>query len=127
MSEPETNAGRTGWVKAVPYTMLAVYAVGPLLLIPAVSTPWPVVGFIFAVAAAAGLIDGFAFRPNWSLTILAGVGFWIAKVLYFNDGTFIYALGAAATCAAAMGLSRLLSVSPSTSNAEDRAEDRAEA
>ena len=102
--------------------MLATYAIGPLLLIPAVSTPWPVVAFIFAVAAVAGLIDGFAFRPNWSLPILAGVGFWVAKVLYFNDGTFIYALGAAVACAAAMGLARALSVSLSTSNEEDPAE-----
>ena len=118
MSEPETNAGRTGWVKAVPYTMLAVYAVGPLLLIPAVSTPWPVVGFIFAVAAAAGLIDGFAFRPTLSLPLLAGVGFLIAKTLYFNDGTFIYALGAVATCAAATGVVRLVRDSPSQGDAE---------
>ena len=126
MSDAKTNTGRTGWVKAVPYATIAAYVVGPFLLIPIAGSPWHIVAFIFAVAAFAGLIDGFAFRPNWSLPILAGVGFWIAKVLYFNDGTFIYALGAAATCAAAMGLSRLLSVSPSTSNAEDGADDRAE-
>lgn len=110
--------GRTGWLRAVPYAMIAVYVLGPLLLIPAVDSPWPVVGFIFAVAAIAGLIDGFAFRPNLSLPILAGVGFGIAKIFYFNDGTFIYALGAAVTCAAAMGVGRLLGGSSSRSSTE---------
>lgn len=110
--------GRTGWLRAVPYIMIAVYVLGPLLLIPAVDNPWPVVAFIFAVAAVAGLIDGFAFRRTWSLPILAGVGFEISKILYFNDGAFIYALGAAVTCAAATGVGRLLGGSSSRSSTE---------
>jgi len=51
------------------------------------------------------------------LPLLAGFGFWIAKALYFNDGTFIYVLGAALTCAAAMGLGSLVGGSSSTSEA----------
>ncbi|MDN8605794.1 hypothetical protein Q0N48_07290 [Corynebacterium ureicelerivorans] len=118
MSDAKTNTGRTGWVKAVPYATIAAYVVGPFLLIPIVGSPWHIVAFIFAVAAFAGLIDGFAFRPTLSLPLLAGVGFLIAKTLYFNDGTFIYALGAVATCAAATGIVRLVRESPSQSDAE---------
>lgn len=117
MSEQTQKTARTGWLKAVPYATVAAYALGPLLLIPAVSSPWAVVAYIFAVAAIAGLIDGIAFRPNWSLPLLAGFGFWIAKALYFNDGTFIYVLGAALTCAAAMGLGSLVGGSSSRSEA----------
>lgn len=118
MTEQQDNDARKGWLKAIPYAMFAAYALGPLLLIPAVSSPWPVVAYIFAVAAIAGLIDGIAFRPNWSLPLLTGVGFWIAKALYFNDGTFIYAIGVTLTCAAAMGLGSLVGGSSSRSNAE---------
>ena len=112
------KSARTGWLKAVPYAVVAAYALGPLLLIPVVSSPWPVVAYIFAVAAIAGLIDGIAFRPNWSLPLLAGFGFWIAKALYFNDGTFIYVLGVTLTCAVVMGLGSLVGGSSSRSSAE---------
>lgn len=123
MSEPTDSkdsaaGGRTGWVNAVPYVMVAAYALGPLLLIPAVHSPWPVVGFIFAVAAAAGFVDGIAFRPNWSLPLLAGVGFWISKALYFNDGTFIYSIAVTLVCAAAMWVGSLVGGSSSKSKAE---------
>ncbi|GAA3517420.1 hypothetical protein NUW87_01130 [Corynebacterium pilbarense] len=118
MTEQQDNDARKGWVKAIPYAMFAAYALGPLLLIPAVSSPWPVVAYIFAVAIIAGLIDGIAFRPNWSLPLLTGVGFWIAKALYFNDGTFFYSIAVTLTCAAAMGLGSLVGGSSSRSNAE---------
>ena len=56
---------------------------------------------IFATAAIAGFVDGLIYRFTWSLPILAGFGFGIAKWLYFNDGTFIYALGCTVVAAAA--------------------------
>lgn len=88
---------RTGWRKATPYVMLAAYIAGPWLIIPAFgggdTAVVPIIVFIFGIAALAGLIDGIFYRTTWSLPILAGVGFWIAKALYFNDGTFLYALG----------------------------------
>lgn len=114
----DDDAERTGWVKAVPYVMIAAYVLGPLLLIPLANSPWLLVGFIFVVAAIAGLVDGFAFRPTLSLPLLAGLGFWISKALYFNDGTFIYALGAIVACAAATGLARVIRGSSSQGKAE---------
>ena len=118
MSEQTQQTARTGWLRAVPYATVAAYALGPLLLIPAVSSPWPVVAYIFAVAAIAGLIDGIAFRPNWSLPLLAGFGFWIAKALYFNDGTFIYSIAVTLACAAAVWVGSLVGGSSSRSKAE---------
>jgi len=115
---PETDTRpRAGWIKAVPYAVLLAYALGPLLLIPLVSGPWPVVVFIFAVAAIAGLVDGLFFRPTWSLPIIAAAGFWIAQLLYFNDGTRIYSFGVIAVCAvAAWGGSLLTSGAGSESS-----------
>lgn len=85
----------------MPYVVLVAYALGPLLLIPLVSGPWPVVVFIFAVAAIAGLVDGLFFRPTWSLPIVAAGGFWIAQLLYFNDEARFYLLGVIGVCALA--------------------------
>nr|VDG63568.1 Uncharacterised protein [Streptococcus thermophilus] len=50
---------RNGWAKATPYILIAAYVVGPLVLIPLGSVAL-VIAFIFAVAAIAGLIDGYA-------------------------------------------------------------------
>lgn len=118
MTEQQDNGGRHGWVKAIPYAMLAAYALGPLLLIPLVSNPWVMVGFIFAVAIIAGIADGIAFRPTLSLPLLTGVGFWISKALYFNDGTFIYSIAVTLVCAAAMWVGSLVGGSSSRSKAE---------
>lgn len=112
MSENDNPTGnptlaRHGWRKATPYVAVAAYIVGPLLLIPAFggdAAVIPVIIFIFAAAAIAGFVDGATYRFTWSLPILVGVGFFIAKALYFNDGTFIYGLGCVAVAAAAGGL-----------------------
>lgn len=115
MSEAPTTAGeapsgRSGWQHATPYVMIAVYLLGPLLLIPAFGAQGavPVLILIFGTAALAGLIDGFTYRFTWSLPVLAGVGFLLAKALYFNDDTFIYALGCGFTAALTAWIGSLL-------------------
>lgn len=95
---------RRGWQHATPYLMFAAYVLGPLVLIPAFGgqrAVVPVLILIFATAAIAGFVDGLTYRFTWSLPILAGFGFGIAKWLYFNDGTFIYALGCTVVAAVA--------------------------
>lgn len=90
------RGARTGWQRATPYLMFAVYLLGPLALIPAVgedNAALASVGFILGAAALFGFIDGWTFRPTWSLPVLAGVAFLAAKLLYFNDGTVIYFIG----------------------------------
>lgn len=107
----EAPSGRSGWQHATPYVMIAVYLLGPLLLIPAFGGQGavvPVLVLIFGTAALAGLIDGWTYRFTWSLPVLAGVGFLLAKALYFNDGTFIYALGCGFTAALTAQLGSLL-------------------
>lgn len=107
--QSEDTADRDGWLKALPYAVFALYVIAPALLVPVAGTPWLLVGFIFTVAAIAGLVDGYCFRPSWTLPLSAAGGFWVAKILYFNDGTFIYALGVAvvsALCAWLMSLVR---------------------
>ncbi len=118
VTEPATSEkGRSGWQRATPLVMLAVYAVAPAVLIPAFSpnAVGAVIALIFGTAAIAGLIDGLTFRPTWSLPILAGVGFLIAKALYFNDGTFIYAIGATATAGVATFVAGAVRKKPSAS------------
>lgn len=110
-AETDNAATRTGWAKATPYVMIAVYLLGPLFIIPAFggqAAVIPVIILIFGTAAVAGFIDGATFRFTWSLPILAGVGFFLAKLLYFNDGTFIYTLGCVLTAALCAKLGSLV-------------------
>lgn len=94
MTETEAQP-RRGWLKAMPYLLLAAYVLVPLVLIPAVgsSAPAAMIVFLFGTAGLVSLIDATLFRPTYSIPLLCGVGFWLAKVLYLNDGTFVYGLG----------------------------------
>ena len=117
-AETDEQPNRSGWQKATPVIMVLAYVLVPLILIPAFGSDKaliPVLVFLFGNAAVAGFIDGWTFRNTFSLPILAGVGFWLAKVLYFNDGTFLYALGCAATAAIAMFAGQALSKEPQVS------------
>lgn len=99
----EQKGARTGAQRATPYVMFAVYLLGPLILIPAAGEDHAVavsIALIFGAAAVFGFIDGWTYRPTWSLPVLAGVAFLAAKLLYFNDGTVIYFLGAVLVAAA---------------------------
>lgn len=104
VDKQEAHKGaRSGWQRATPYLMFAVFLLGPLLLIPAVgeeNAAIPSIAFIFGTAAVFGFIDGWTYRPTWSLPLLAGVAFLAAKLLYFNDGTVIYFMGVVLIAAA---------------------------
>ncbi|MEH0146188.1 hypothetical protein V6D40_00710 [Corynebacterium sp. Q4381] len=107
VSDDTESAGRTGWRTATPWVMIATYVLAPLLIIPAAgeqSAPTAVIALVFGAAAVFGFVDGWTFRFTWSLPILAGVGFWLAKTLYLNDGTFIYLLGCVVIAALAGAL-----------------------
>ena len=109
--QDDQEPARRGWQKITPYAMFAVYLLGPLLLIPAVgeeNAAVPAVGLVLGTAALFGFIDGWTFRPTWSLPFLAGVGFMAAKLLYFNDGTVIYFIGVIIIAAAFDYLAGLL-------------------
>lgn len=98
--------GREGWQHATPLIMVAVYVLGPLAVIPLFgqTAATAVIVLIFGTAFIAGLIDALTFRFTWSLPVIAVAGFALAKALYFNDGTFIYALGCFALAAAGGGV-----------------------
>lgn len=103
-NEDERPGGRTGWRTATPWVMVAVYVLAPLLIIPVAgeqSAPSAMIALIFATAVVFGFVDGLTFRFTWSLPILAGVGFWIAKELFLNDGTFVYLIACVALAAVA--------------------------
>lgn len=85
--------GRRGWQKVTPYVMFAVYLLGPLMLIPAVgeeNAGAPTAGLILGTAALFGFIDGWTYRPTWSLPFIAGLAFMVAKLLYFNDAVIYF-------------------------------------
>ena len=84
---------RRGWQKVTPYVMFAVYLLGPLVLIPAVgeeNAGAPTAGLILGTAALFGFIDGWTYRPTWSLPFIAGLSFMVAKLLYFNDAVIYF-------------------------------------
>ncbi|MGV0433025.1 hypothetical protein [uncultured Corynebacterium sp.] len=84
---------RRGWQKVTPYVMFAVYLLGPLVLIPAVgeeNAGAPTAGLILGTAALFGFIDGWTYRPTWSLPFIAGLAFMVAKLLYFNDAVIYF-------------------------------------
>ena len=91
MAETEEQT-RRGWLKAMPYLLLAAYIVVPLVLIPAAgsSASSAMIAFLFGTAGLVSLIDATLFRPTYSIPLLCGVGFWLAKMLYLNEGTFVY-------------------------------------
>lgn len=90
--------------------MLTVYVLGPWLLIPLAGehAVGAVIALILGTGFAAGVADGATYRPTLSLPILAGIGFLLAKALYFNDGTFIYAIGAGLACGAGLAAGRAI-------------------
>lgn len=102
-SDGEVREVRSGWRRATPYVMLAVYALAPAAVIPLAggyAVPASI-ALVFGVAALFGLVDGLSFRFTWSLPLLAGLGFFIAKLLYFNDDATIYTLGCVLAAAVA--------------------------
>lgn len=102
-SDGEAREVRSGWRRATPYVMLAVYALAPAAVIPLAgghAVPASI-ALVFGVAALFGLVDGLSFRFTWSLPLLAGLGFFIAKLLYFNDDATIYTLGCVLAAAVA--------------------------
>lgn len=102
-SDGDAREARSGWRRATPYVMLAVYALAPAAVIPLAggyAVPASI-ALVFGVAALFGLVDGLSFRFTWSLPLLAGLGFFIAKLLYFNDDATIYTLGCVLAAAVA--------------------------
>lgn len=112
VDKQEAHKGaRTGAQRATPYAMFAVYLLGPLVIIPAVgeeNAVIPSIALILGAAAIFGFIDGWTYRPTWSFPVLAGVAFLAAKLLYFNDGTVIYFMGAVLVAAASTFLAGAL-------------------
>ena len=88
--QSEDTADREGWLKALPYAVFALYVIAPALVIPVAGTPWLLVGFIFAVAAIAGLVDGYCFRPSWTLPLSAAGGFWAVSYTHLTLPTTPY-------------------------------------
>lgn len=88
--EPHRRQG-IQWV--IPAVLFLALLSEPLLvaaLFSASSAGWAVLGMYATTAAILAVIDGRTFRHNWSLPLLAGLGFWIAAKMYFPQGTGIY-------------------------------------
>lgn len=51
---------------------------------------WAVLISYCVLAFGIGLVDARLFRPSWTLPSLAGIAYFLAMNLYFQDGTFLY-------------------------------------
>lgn len=92
MNEAQEKNERTArdWLAPAAATLLLL-GLPPIIhaLAPAVEG-WAIVGAYAVVTVLFALYDATSFRPSWTFPIIVGVAFWIARGLYFNDGSWIY-------------------------------------
>lgn len=60
--------------------------------LPASAAGWSVLGIFTVLTLACGAWFGALTTPTWWFPVGVGVAFWIAKALYFQDGTFLYSV-----------------------------------
>ncbi|MFP7666184.1 MAG: hypothetical protein ACHEUT_11685 [Corynebacterium pyruviciproducens] len=95
MSDEPT--GRRGRQYLSLVVAAALYLLVPLLVAVAVNSTSARTTVLLVVlplgSLALGLVDVHLFRPTASFPIMCTVFMWISTAMYFNDGTWIYAVG----------------------------------
>lgn len=91
--KPRAQKERQGKDWIVPCVLVPLFLLLPYVLSLLVSSN--ILGWVVLIALAftvtlLAIVDARAFRPSWSLPLLAGISFWLASHLYFNEGTWIY-------------------------------------
>ncbi|MDO4917134.1 MAG: hypothetical protein Q3974_05890 [Rothia sp. (in: high G+C Gram-positive bacteria)] len=89
-SEPLERQGKD-WI--APCVLVLLFLLLPYvlsLLVSANILGWAVLIALTLTVTVLAIVDARTFRSSWSIPLLAGISFWIASRLYFNEGTWIY-------------------------------------
>ena len=88
-AETKDEPSRVWWQWWAPIAIAAVFIVIPPAVYHLVS------GLILLILMAVltviiALVDGATFRASWTIFSVAGLAYFAAMSLYFNEGTWIY-------------------------------------
>lgn len=88
-AEAKDEPSRVWWQWWAPIAIAAVFIVIP----PAVYHLVPGLALLILMAVLTvviALVDGATFRASWTIFCVAGLAYFAAMSLYFNEGTWIY-------------------------------------
>ena len=88
-AETKDEPSRVWWQWWAPIAMVAVFVGLP----PAVYHLVPGLALLILMAVLTviiALVDGATFRASWTIFSVAGLAYFAAMSLYFNEGTWIY-------------------------------------
>lgn len=100
MDETTTNAETDGQAGSkLAFLPLIICTLGILVVpyliaifVPAAAAGWTVIGVFAVLTLGSGVFFGALTAPTWWFPLIIGVVFLVAKALYFQEGTFLYAV-----------------------------------
>ena len=87
--ETQEEPGRAWWQWWAPLAMIAVFLVLPPAIYQAVSGT-VLLGLMGGLTVFIAFIDAATFRYSWTIFWVAGIAYFAAMAMYFNEGTSIY-------------------------------------
>lgn len=87
--ETQEEPGRAWWQWWAPLAMIAVFLVLPPAIYQAVSGT-VLLGLMGGLTVFIAFIDAATFRYSWTIFWVAGIAYFAAMAMYFNEGTWIY-------------------------------------
>lgn len=87
--DTQEGPGRAWWQWWAPLAMIAVFLVLPPAIYQAVSGT-VLLGIMGGLTVLIALIDAATFRYSWTIFWVAGIAYFAAMEMYFNEGTWIY-------------------------------------
>lgn len=88
-AEAKDEPTRVWWQWWAPIAMAAVFVGLPPAIYQFVSGATLLI-LMAVLTVAIALVDGATFRASWTIFCVAGLAYFAAMSLYFNEGTWIY-------------------------------------
>ena len=88
-AETKDEPARVWWQWWAPLAMIANFLVLPPAIYQAVSGT-TLLGIMGGLTVLIALIDAATFRYSWTIFWVAGIAYFAAMEMYFNEGTWIY-------------------------------------
>lgn len=88
-TEDQDEPRRVWWQWWAPLAMIAVFLVLPPLVYQSISGA-VLLGLMGGLTVLIAFIDAATFRHSWTIFWVAGIAYFVAMSMYFNEGTWIY-------------------------------------